>query len=146
MTGTSEICTMKRVRDRHFLQACRRVVSETNRPLTVAEVALAAAASPAPEFYVSFNYALRKLRILRERGMDNIPEFGPTAAFRDLDRRVAKRMSRTGETDTEALSAVLAEGKAPCFYLRPGGAIYLYHVLRKRSRLHRRVHRHVPLR
>lgn len=145
MTENSEICTMKRLRDRHFLQACRRVVSESKRPLTAAEVAVEAAASPAPEFYVSFCYALKRLRMYRHRGPDSIPEKGASAVFGEINRRVTLRMERTGESVTDALSAVLAQGNAPCFYLRPSAAIYLYHVLRKRSRLHRRVHRHVQL-
>lgn len=146
MTDTSEIRTMKRLRDRHFLQSCRRVISESSKPLTAAEVAVEAALAPAPEFYVSYCYALKRLRMYRRRGVDSIPTEGASAVFRELDRRVSARMERTGDTDSQALAHVLAYGHAPCFYLRPSAAIYLYSVLKQRSQLHRRRHRHVPLR
>ncbi len=43
MTANTQTITMKNRRDRDFLRICRRIVSESTRPLTAAQIAKAAA-------------------------------------------------------------------------------------------------------
>ncbi|MDE6100849.1 MAG: hypothetical protein K2G01_07365 [Paramuribaculum sp.] len=135
---------MKNRRNRDFLRICRRIISESTRPLTAAQIAKAAAESPAPEFYVTFPYARRRLSQLRRNGTDRNRSDGPTAAFDELRRRVDRLMTRKDITESEALALVLCEGNAPRFYLRPAAALFLYGQLRRKARQerNRRVHRH----
>lgn len=147
MTANTQSITMKNRRDRDFLRICRRIVSESTRPLTAAQIAKAAAESPAPEFYVTFTYARRRLSYLRRNGLDSTTHDGPTAAFDELRRRVDRLMARKGITESEALALVLCEGNAPRFYIRPAAAAFLYGRLRReaRQKRNRRHHRHIPL-
>ncbi len=129
---------MKNLRDRDFLRACRRIISESPVALQASEVARRAALTPAPAFYLSYGYALRRLRYLRRRGEARKARAGAPAVFAELDRRVDSVMHRRHISDAEALAHVLAEGNAPCYYLLPGAAAYLYCKLRKRARQRRR--------
>ena len=60
-TATRTMRAHQSARNRDFLRACRRIIdrADPSTPLTIKEVAAAAAASPAPEFYLSYEYALR---------------------------------------------------------------------------------------
>jgi hypothetical protein len=87
------------------------------------------AETPAPSYYISFDYGLRLIRADIEQGLSS------TAAARiaDIKAAVTKLMESRGISDSEALATVLA-GPAPAgFYLTPSSALRLYHRLRSKS-------------
>lgn len=50
MKNTINPNPLKRKRDRDFMNVCRRIIRNNNGPLRAADVAVAAAREPAPEF------------------------------------------------------------------------------------------------
>ncbi len=124
-------------RNRHFMEACRKVLSES-AGLTAAMVAERAAALPAPCYYITYGYALRRLRALRKQGDPSAgnPK-GARALWAELHLRVDALSRRHGISDSEALARVLAEGRASSFFLAPRSALRLYQAIRFRHRLYR---------
>lgn len=135
-------------RDRDFLRVCRRLLALTTRTdLTVAELAEMAADSPAPSYYLSFDYARRMLSE-RRRGVKTVRN--PTPSHTSLlsprrqspaERRraeiaakVADLMVRSpGLKEADALTRVLA-GPASSFFLAPDTARRLFSHLRRPHR------------
>lgn len=117
------------LRNRHFMDACRRVMKADNGHLTSAIIAQQAAMTRAPHYYISFNYALRILRRMR-RGYAHRTGNEAGAMWREIDERVFNLEHRHHISDSEALARVLAEGNASSFFLRPATALRLYHRLK----------------
>lgn len=128
---------MKNQRNRDFIRACRRIISESRRALTAAEVAVAAASGPAPEFYISFGHAYKVLSHMRRHGL-TMPREGNQAVYADLHDRVEVLMRRRRCGLAEAIALVLAAGNAPRFYLTPKSAVFLYSSLAGRRNSNKR--------
>lgn len=140
-------CNLATLRDRDFLAACRRVLAGQRRTdLTAAEVARMAANSPAPSYYLTYEYARRMLSE-RRRGMitsrntlGSDPSQSPHHSGSPIERRreeiagkVKTLMERTpGLKMGAALSRVLA-GPASSFFLAPDTARKLFATLRRGS-------------
>ncbi len=124
---------MKDRRNRDFLRACRRVISESPVALTAAQVARAASTSPAPEFYVTFGHAFKVISYMRLHKV-KMPRQGNRAIYADLNDRAESVMRRRGCSLSDALAIVLAAGNAPGFYLKPSTAAFLYSKLLNRRR------------
>lgn len=135
---------MKNQRDRDFIKICRQIISESREALTAAEVAMAAAMRPAPEFYISYNHALRKISRMRRHGFNESAE-GNAAIYKDLNSRAEEVMKKRSCSLAEALALVLAQGNAPRFYLTPKTAVFLYSTIRSRRRRVRRHSKSGPL-
>lgn len=145
MKNTINPNPLKRKRDRDFMNVCRRIIRNNDGPLRAADVAVAAAREPAPEFYVSFGQARKKLGDLRRRGPAAIGKRN-AAMYLDINSRVEELQRKMGCSLSDGIAIVLAEGKAPRFYLTEKSAVFLYSILRSRSRKERQAtHRHRPL-
>lgn len=140
----TDYVTLKARRDRHFLERCRRILRETKEPLTASQVAVMAADSPAPEFYVGYDWALRNIRLYRKGACCGKAGSHSMKLFADLTARVDRLMKRSPVSERDALAKVLAEGHAPCFYLTPGSAVVLYCRLLACRRSERAISLRIP--
>jgi len=72
-------------------------------------------------YYVSHGYALRKIREMRRRpgqaGHERRAEL-----WRELDAKVRRLMESRGLSEADALTAVLADGRASRFFMAPDTA------------------------
>ncbi|MCM1348031.1 MAG: hypothetical protein NC338_01350 [Firmicutes bacterium] len=126
---------MKNLRDRDFMRECRRIAANSKERLTMSQVAVAASRVKAPEFYLSYDYALRQLRTLTKREFKGISRCGAKAVFLELRKRVDRIMKRSNLSEADALLKVLLDGNAPRFYLTEGAAVNLLSRLRAKSKL-----------
>lgn len=114
-------------RDLDFMAACRKVMANSgNRRLTCAYIAITAAASPAPSFYITFDYALRLLR-----RADSSLSSTAAARMAYIRARVDRLVASRGLSDSDALSHILAGPSPQGFYLTPQTAVRLFYRLRK---------------
>lgn len=121
------------MRNRHFMAECRRVIASSKHLLTAENIAAIASTRPAPTFYVSYHYALRRIRYYARHG-GKFPQSGATAVYGELYRRMLQKMKSGHYNEAQALNLVLAEGNAPCYYLRPRAAGFLYYQLRSNAK------------
>lgn len=125
---------MSTLRDRHFMEVCRRLMADPARRFTSSrQLAREASRQPAPLFYVSFGHALRMVRRYERYG--RLPRQSADGArkWTEIIDRVARVRERHGISDTDALARVLAQG-APEFYLCPSTALRLFYRIRHRRR------------
>ena len=106
------------LRNRHFLEAARRVVATipAGHPVSLAYVASQAALEPAPCYYCTFEYALRMLRVLRH-GRLRLRNDRRLPLWHELNNRVNRLMSTTGYSLDFALAHVMASGGASQFFI-----------------------------
>lgn len=123
-------------RDRDFMTACRKVISEsTETDLTVDKVAERAAAMKAPAYYVEYSYAMRKLNALAARRA-KLDSKVTCRRWEEIRGRVERLMELHGLNRNDALARVLREGDASSFFLAPRSATRLYLRLRHRTQRH----------
>lgn len=122
---------LSRLRDKHFMDACRKLMSDPQSNFSSSRALTARAAmTPAPSFYLSFDYALRKIRLIR-KGMCH-PEPGIRGRkWTEIIDRMERIMERHGIDDSQALARVL-ESRAPQYYIEPRTALRLYFRIRHR--------------
>lgn len=127
--------TLRKLRNLHFMERCRRLLaSDAGRFDSALRLAGEVSASPAPFYYVTFPYAHRVMRRFFAKG--ELPGNTPRriAMWREIMERVAKRMSISRDSDTEALAYVLQQ-PASSFFLEPSTAERLYsHLINCRLR------------
>lgn len=119
-------------RNRHFITACRRIMSQTpaGTPISRSEVALKASMSPAPCYYCTYTYALRMLRVLRH-GRLTLRRDRRLAMWQEINAKVTALMDkRPGTSLPVALSYVLASSTASQFFISPATALSLAERLR----------------
>ncbi len=125
-------------RDRDFLRVCRRILALSPRTdLTAAEVAEIAAGSPAPSYYLSYDYA-RRMVSERRRGVRTVRNPMPASDSQPIERRrdeivrkVEALMARyPGLKERDAIARVLA-GPASSFFIAPDTARRLFTHLRR---------------
>lgn len=112
------------LRNRHFKEACRRVMAQSDRPLTTAEIAARAASQPAPCYYCTYEYALRCIRVLRH-GRLHVKEGRRARMWREIDGKTRLVQERHGISLPAALMRVLAECTASEFFISPQRAYIL---------------------
>ena len=123
-------------RDRDFMTACRKVISEsTETDLTVDKVAARAAAMKAPAYYVEYSYAMRKLNALAARRA-KLDSKVTCRRWEEIRSRVERLMELRGLNRNDALARVLREGGASSSFLAPRSATRLYLRLRHRTPRH----------
>lgn len=118
-------------RNRHFIEACRREISNlpAGREINITQVAMKAAMSPAPHYYCTYIYALRMLRVLRH-GRMGLRRDRRYAMWSELNGKCSRYMERTGCRLPEALGYVLAGETASQFFIAPSTALRLAQKLR----------------
>ncbi len=119
-------------RNRHFLEACRRVIDRLppREEINLVRVAMDAAHSPAPHYYCTFTYALRMLRVLRH-GRIPLRRDRRLAMWEELNEKCTAYMERRGCNLPEALSNILASEPASQFFIAPTTALRLIQKLRQ---------------
>ena len=118
-------------RDRDFLRAVRREAARSygeGRPLTVRQAVRRAVASPAPSYYVTTEYAWRRLR---ECGSSRrLRRSRREAMWEELGRRIEAELSRRpGEDPYAVLDELLRSGGAPGFFISESRGVSLYFKL-----------------
>lgn len=111
-------------RNRHFMNACSEIIRNARGPITLQEVALRAAMSPAPHYYCTYEYALRMLRVLRHNRL-KLRNDRRLALWKELLGKVEGLMERGGYSMGESLSSVLSKGQASQFFISPSTAYRL---------------------
>lgn len=121
-------------RNRHFLAACREIIINlpSGKEINLADVAAKAAASPAPHYYCTYEYALRMLRVLRH-GRLSLRRDRRRLLWEELNTKVSMLMARRGCRLPEALASVLASETASQFFISPSTALRLVQRLRARA-------------
>ncbi len=121
-------------RNRHFLNACREVISSmpAGEEINLTVVAELASSSPAPHYYCTFTYALRMLRLLRH-GRLPLRNDRRRMLWEELNLKTAIVMARRGCRMPEALANVLATQTASQFFIAPTTALRLVQRLRARA-------------
>lgn len=120
-------------RDRDFIAACRRYITASGKqPLTAAKIASAAAASPAPSYYITYDYAMRKLNEPTDTA-----DTPSAQRMADIRQRVERLMQSRGLEQRHALSLVLADTSPKGFFLSESTAVRLFHRLRRKPHLRR---------
>jgi len=122
------------LRNRHFLEAARRVLSTlpAGRPVSLEHLASLTALEPAPSYYCTFEYALRMLRVLRH-GRLKLRNDRRLALWEELNMKCTVYMARTGCNLPEALGYILASESASQFFIAPSTALRLVQRLRSAS-------------
>ncbi len=115
-------------RNRHFMLAVRRLLA-TGRYATAVELTAAAALEPAPQYYVTFSYALRRLRNGAPLHTSRRPTRA-TAMWTELSEKVNRLRQSHHLSLADALTRVLTDSPASSFFLSPSSALRLYHHLR----------------
>ncbi|MBD5332454.1 MAG: hypothetical protein HDR97_01705 [Bacteroides sp.] len=118
-------------RNRHFIEAARKVIRElpAGEPIDIASVAAKAAMSRAPHYYCSYEYALRVLRVLGH-GRLKMRRDRRRAMFEELRAKCDLYMERHGCRLPEALGYVLAGESASQFFISGATALRLVQQLR----------------
>lgn len=118
-------------RDRDFLRAVRREAvrgSREGRPMTVRQAVSLAVASPAPSYYLSTEYAWRKLRYQRELRSVRRPR--RAGMWEELRQRYERELAaRPGEDPYAVLDELLNRGEAPRFFISEARGVSLYFKL-----------------
>ena len=116
-------------RNRDFIDASRKVIASMKNNnethfMTFAEIARRTAASPAPAYYVTHEYALRVLRVMRH-GRLGMRRDRRREMFQELDNKVSVMQMRTGMSLPDALWHILENCPASSFFINPTTAIRL---------------------
>ncbi|MBR5436732.1 MAG: hypothetical protein IK120_07685 [Muribaculaceae bacterium] len=117
------------------LEACaRRVIGEyraAGRKIRLADIVRQSISSPAPHFYLTYDYAIREVRRYRRN-----PESFEGASMRKAQIREIvghidhiERASRGLLTDDDALTRVLASTKASRFFISEAYAVKIIRKL-----------------
>lgn len=119
--------TMRARRDADFVRCLRRTFEEHADELpTVKRLVLLALRKPAPQFYVSYSYALRVLRERRSGLRNRYKGSCAEKMWQTIENAVTRLRERHSLSAGEALQRVLAEGGAPAFFIAPATAQRIY--------------------
>ncbi len=114
--------------DADFFQTCQKVAKRNaDRRLSVKELTRLAAASPAPSYYLTLDYAINQLRRIRLSGVYPFPDSARGQKWIELDERVRRIERRRNIPFTKAVEKVLTDGKASSFFLSPTSAMRIYY-------------------
>lgn len=121
--------TLIEKRNRDFIDASRKVIAAMKANgerhlMTFTEIAIRTAAYPAPCYYVSHEYALRVLRVMRH-GRLTFRRDRRREMFEELDRKVRQLQDKTGMSLNYALWNVLEHSSASSFFINPSTAVRL---------------------
>lgn len=120
-------------RNNDFLAVARAIYADSPVPMTQRELAEKASHHPAPCYYVTYDYALRNLSVMR-RGHLPIRSGRRREMFREIDRKVAWLQRRHPDlTLGRALQRVLAQESASQFFIHPKRAEALLNTVRQRE-------------
>ena len=105
-------------RNRHFLEACERMIRllPPHEEINLARLAYLASTSPAPHYYCTFTYAMRMLRVLRHGRMP-IRRDRRRTMWEEINAKCDHYMERRGCNLPQALAYVLATERASQFFI-----------------------------
>ncbi len=119
--------TMRARRDADFVRCLRRTLEEhAHEQPTVKPLMLLTLRKPAPQYYVSYGYALRVLRERRSGLRSRYKERSTEHMWQTIEKAVARLRERHNLSVGEALQRVLTEGRAPAFFIAPTTAQRIY--------------------
>ncbi len=127
---------LKKERDRDFMARCREIMARPGQ-IDLEQVAREAEFTGCRSYYVTHPYALRKIRELH-RYPDRVRSGRRGALWAELAAKVDRLVTARGLTDIDALTAVLAEGRASRFFMAQATAQRLLCDMVNRQRRHRR--------
>lgn len=127
---------LKKERDRDFMARCREIMARPGR-IDLAQVAREAELTGCRSYYVTHAYALRKIRELR-RYPARVSAGRRGALWAEIAAGVDRLVAARGLTDSDALTFVLARGRASRFFMAEATATRLLCDMVNRSRRHRR--------
>ena len=119
----------------HDLEACaRRVIGEyraAGRPLRIADVVRETIESPAPHFYLTYDYAIREVRRYRRNPESFEGKSMRKAQIREIVGHIdrIKQASKGRLSDDDALTRVLASTKASRFFISEAYAVKIIRKL-----------------
>lgn len=122
-------------RNADFMKQCRRQMQLTpmGQPIIMSEILERAIAAQPPEYYLSFDYALRRLRRMRASHVRSARRSN-TALWDELNEKVARRQKRSGISDRQALIDELREGAPSSFHITHAYATRLFQRLRHQNK------------
>lgn len=124
---------LRDIRDRDFKRECRRqtalALGRGETP-TVADIIKRAVSSPAPGYYLDYDYALTTLYRVRNGMTHSRTE--KRLMWEELARKVDQLMSQgSHQSIADALNQVLADEGASRYFITPGYGKKLYEQLRR---------------
>ena len=134
----TQITRLSQIRDRHFMQQCRNLMADRSLHFdTMAEVTAMAASMPAPMYYVSYAYALKRLHEFMLTGTLRVNSAHGGAMWCEILDRTAIKAATTLLSPEEALARVLQE-PASSYFISPSTAKRLYFRIKSREAARRR--------
>ncbi len=123
-------------RNSDFLAATRQVIAAMkttpgNDEMTWGEISRQAALRPAPTYYVTYEYALRVIRVLRH-GRMGLRRDRRREMFEEINRKVTAVQNATGTSLPSALDYVLKNCPASQFFISPATAVRLTQKILKK--------------
>ena len=118
------------MRNQDFLNCCRRVADSSPKPIKTADIALKAAQCKPRGYYLTCDYAVKRLR-MRRASHRRQPDTGSGRRWAELDSRVAARQQRRGLSLSRAVADELRESAPTSFHMSPTYAVRLYQRLRQ---------------
>lgn len=123
-------------RNDNFLAAARQVIAAMktthgNDEITWSEISRQAALRPAPAYYVTYEYALRVIRVLRH-GRMGMRRDRRREMFEEINNKVSVIENLTGSSLPAALDYVLKNCPASQFFISPATAVRLTQKILKK--------------
>lgn len=126
-------------RNRDFVARCRILAADTD--LSQRQIVERAIAEGAPSYYVTFNYAYRRIRQWRSGSLPASTSPIRLRQWEEIASRIDDKKCRNpGMSDYTALCHVLASCRASRYFITPGYGLRLLHRLGAVS--HHRRHKH----
>ncbi len=122
-------------RDRDFLRTYSRLRKRCRgERLTASQLVKRAVETEAPSYYVTFDYAYRMLRLLRNGRIPRRYSDIKRQQWEEIKNRVDSTRKRYRmRDDSSALSLVLADGRASRFFISPAYALRLLQNLNQNN-------------
>ncbi len=117
-----------KTRNRDFVARCRHIAADTD--LTQRQIVERVIAEGAPSYYVTFDYAYRRLRQWRSGRLPASTSAVRLQQWQEIASRIDEKKCRNPAlTDYSALCHVLTSCKASRYFITPGYGLRLLHRL-----------------
>lgn len=119
----------KQDRDRDFFSICEALRKETEGYVSISRIAREAVRREAPSFYLSEREYVRIYR--KARLMPECKSKIKNEMYREIRNRFLKAKKENPTLNHFRIARIIAEQKAPRFYISGGRAVQLYYELLK---------------
>lgn len=124
---------LRKMRDSCLMAELHRKMRDPRlRHMSYTELLWAAAASPAPSFFITYDYAMRVWN-LHCKGRLRLGDSVNSSKWTEIITRVSRLVEQRGVPPREAVSRVIAQ-PAPSYYLKPDSAAKAFRRLRHRRK------------